>query len=397
MYESLKPGPGESKSAENEPVCGDEVSGGHQVYIRDPLTPSGIGLEALERLQENGAKLVKDAMVKEYGREVAEAALGKVSQKTNRNLGREVTYGDLTLLNQNVRKRETKRLRDELGKRYGDDLSKIVLVNESEKWSENLESELTRGGLKFFHREMTKQRRECRTLNARIPRDAPEKIRDQASQVWQATPGGTDGFQWIDGVTEVQLRGIVADCILERSMTFDPVWETLKLKNNPGKREDNMIALAQFIASHFEGVGPKQPEFGNIANNMFSYLHPGVPRSMTERMKIVAEGAAEQAGAADDDDSWLRLRKSHGNICVTQEISVRYANVDGAAGDVDFLKYRFVRSEEVRISPTQLRRDPREFDARTDLAWAGRVETIHFTRAADYPMPADFSVPINLT
>jgi hypothetical protein len=55
MHDSLKLGPRESKNAKNGAVCGDEVSGGHQVCIRDALTPNGLGPEALKRLRENGA------------------------------------------------------------------------------------------------------------------------------------------------------------------------------------------------------------------------------------------------------------------------------------------------------------------------------------------------------
>jgi hypothetical protein len=66
-------------------------------------------------------------MVEEYGLEMAEAALRNVSYETDRDLGREVTYGDSTLFNREVREQETHSVKNEL-RRYDSDLVKSCFL-----------------------------------------------------------------------------------------------------------------------------------------------------------------------------------------------------------------------------------------------------------------------------
>jgi hypothetical protein len=323
--------------SESAYVCGEKVNGVTQVYAHTPeLMPDGMGQEALDgRFQKyaDGARFVERVIANQYGEDLAEAVFHNVSQ-TRPNLDAEVTRGDLELL----------------------------------------------------HKEL----QELETLRGRVQGDTQTEIMEQVSQVWQAAPDRTDAFRWIDGVTEVQLRGIAAHYIKERSMKFFDSFLNggkLKLTNEVGNREDNMSALTDFIASHFKGVRPGNPEFGNIANNMLSCLHPGVPSSMRKKMKDFADGAAERADYSDENFSLSIL--PNGNIHVTAYITVPFANVDGAEGNIDFSKYTFNRLEAIQVSSAELRHDPGEFDARNSLKKVYRIDSIGVTHG--------YCVPINLT
>jgi hypothetical protein len=107
IYKAFLP---ESESAH---VCGAVADGAQLLYALDPLMANGGGQEALNRRlagREDGAERVRRAMVKEYGPDVAGAALRKVSERTGRNLEKEMTRGDLNVLYQELPLRVTGRM-----------------------------------------------------------------------------------------------------------------------------------------------------------------------------------------------------------------------------------------------------------------------------------------------
>ena len=99
MYNTLKPGLFES----GQYVHGGEEGGNRVYYAHGSLMPNGRGEDALARLE--GAKLVKRAMVDQYGSgELVRRALAKVSGKAGRVLDEGITRGDVELLHQELSK-----------------------------------------------------------------------------------------------------------------------------------------------------------------------------------------------------------------------------------------------------------------------------------------------------
>jgi hypothetical protein len=98
MYSTLKPGLFES----GQHVHGAKEDGNWVYYADGSLMPNGRGEDALAR--RVGARLVKLAIVDQYGSGEAKRALANVSQKTHRVLDEGITRGDLKLLHQELRK-----------------------------------------------------------------------------------------------------------------------------------------------------------------------------------------------------------------------------------------------------------------------------------------------------
>jgi hypothetical protein len=305
-----------------------------RLYTHTPLMPNGSGEEALARRLEieKGAKLVKEAMITQYGPEVAEAALWNVGQKTARNLGKEVTRGDLNLLQQELE---------------GPQLQEL---------------------------------KELRELRDRVPSETPREIRDDLAKNWAgAVMWDYRDVQWPDGHTVLLNSRAYIYYVEGSNMQFDEKTRTLILTydGNAADTEKNKEALTKFIFGNFQ-VEPGEPEFQNIANNILAYL-PGPATDLKLGLKM--------RKIANDDARGDIVRLSYtfsvrqdGTVSGRGDTSISYRNTDddNAGRSINYSKYKFVRWEGFDISGKNLRSKPDEFKAEANLGYVNRFDNIEF-------------------
>jgi hypothetical protein len=312
------------ENGEGEPLHGEVTEGGvWRLHTHAPLMPNGSGDEALARrlAMQKGAQLVKEAMIKQYGRDMTEAAFRKVSLATDRNLEEEITPSDLHVLRLHYEELHLQALRD------------------------------------------------------RVLHGTTEVIKDDFARIWRFTAAaGYAPIRWPNSDATLYLPSRVHMVWIDHNnMQFDEEAGTLTLTQGSGHGglENKLTSLTEFIRRHFQ-VEPGQAQFQNVANNILSYLTRGAAGLMG---MAVSHDACPDLIAARSRFT-LSVGVS-GSVGVESEISIPYKNQDDdVVSLVDFSKYRFVRWESLEIE--HLISDPREFDAKANLRSVRRVDTIEF-------------------
>ena len=373
VHNAFKSGP--SKSGQH--VRGRVTRNTRQLYTHTALMPNGSGNEALIRRRQKyaeGARLIKQTMIKEYGDDLARAVFAKVKagleEATGRNLEEGVTRGDLELLQEELQLQEP-------------------------------------------------QHKMLQLLRTRVTQDGPEAIIREMAENWaSASKQEYHPVQWPDDATVVGLRPtmyelkepyflvqwpnndanaadanaaevgfrhiIYLDHVAQGSMEFDDKKGTLTLTRHrrvdgaEDNEEKNLTALTEFIGRHFK-VKPGQPAFQNIANNILSYLPRRKSLDVAEMTaREVTRGAARADGIASLRTFTLSVT-ADGNVDVDGDTRIPYRNFDGdPVRPVDFSKYRFVRQDSFEISREHLMVDPTAFEAGGNLVSVGRSDKIEW-------------------
>jgi hypothetical protein len=385
----------------------------HQLYTHNPLMPNGSGAKADHRREVRyaiGAQLVKKMMINEYGevaKKVFDTVKARVNETTGRNIEREITRGDVNLLQQELRKVPQPRKLEELNKKH---TAEVIKDDLTANWTSAAKQQFhpvqwlggaevvgpqrSMDGVKEgYYRVRWHGDPEVDGLRANLYgfKDGSEdaevagprplfEVREEYFPV-QCPGNGADA-------AEVGLRHIIyLDHVRQGSMQFDDEKGTLTLRRDglstENNEERNMEALAGFIGRHF-GVEPGQPAFQNIANNILSYLPRG--KSLGEAVAAAQEVAGDAARA--DRIACLRTFTlsvtKDGNVGVEGDIKVAYTNVDGdPLRPAAYSKYRFVREEAFEISGEHLTVDPTAFDAEANLVSVGRSDIAGWARAGE--------------
>jgi hypothetical protein len=339
-------GPDPSGSGEGEYLLRDDAEDGvreAQLYTRAPSTLRGNGEEAVAigLARQKAAQFVQEAMANEYPSDVVATALRNVRvrafQTEKRFLDDGMTRGDLNRLHEELQYRELERLNQEL-----------------------------------------------QQLRDRVPRDEPETIKDELAKVWRSLPDVTRASRWPSAEGSALITLVTLGYLQQAELRYDGAAGTLRVTPrvgfvDAGLLEANMTALATFIQRHF-GARPGELSFAYIASNIMSYLPQGKPTSMPDKMQAVAGGAARpDANAAR---SMFTFSANKDVVSVVGDTDIPFEVIgDGAAGPVDFSKFRFARHEEFEISRERLSSAPTVFDARANLLSVKRVDTIDWANS----------------
>ncbi|MBV8191972.1 MAG: hypothetical protein JO339_32380 [Alphaproteobacteria bacterium] len=333
IYNEFKPGLFKS---DNEHVRGGAAKDGDaQIYTRSVLTPNGKGEEALQRRQQqykSGASLVKQAMANEYGTDVAEAALRRASDRTGRDLAKQVTRGDLNIIHQ-----------------------------ELQTLDHNLEN-----------------------LRRSIKQDSEETIKSDLAGTWDSTSNDVREIKCPGSDATVHIRDqVYKDYIQRGDMQFEEGTKNLKLSLTPSgaKAVDKIGALTRFIEENF-GVKPEDAAFENVANNLLSYLHQGVFGGVTAKAVGLVNGIAADAGTVDGngvESTFTLSADGNHDIRVSGETHLGYKDTRkelGVTSEMDFSIYKVHRQEQFGISGQNLTSSTDKFDAKASLLWVNRYDTV---------------------
>jgi hypothetical protein len=237
------------------------------------------------------------------------------------------------------------------------------------------------------------------TLGARVTNDTLEQFKADLVENWNTVKASVTPIEWPNSAAKVELRSQLARDYIERgNMQFNEKAGTLELevdnhaleemKQTATSEEDKARITAEFnegkkrnltafIRAKFD-VGPEDPAFQNIANNILSYVHQGALGSLLGKMRAVVDMDIAVADTHAYRSTFTLSVTNDGNVRVDGDTSMPYMNEPSSdsVGGPDYSKYWFVRQDRFEISPQRLRST--EFAPADDLRIVRRSDTIEF-------------------
>jgi hypothetical protein len=428
IHERFKPGP--HGSGEDEPMYWEQ-DGRLRIGTQSPSMPDDHANRHIRRLKEGFSQFIAFKLFQQYGWGVARRVSPEMLRLTGRDIQREVTRGDLELLHQVAEKVQSRHMSEQSVlpmKRPNPERSVLEAILLEQLKPSQLKPTPPEDPSLQVHPLEAKLSPELSQLQKLVWNDSPgEMVKQDLIQVWCSaeeehpareitTKDGViecsarkeyTAVQWPGSDADVQLRtGIYEGFIRGRALVeYDS--ENGELRMSPlykyrNDEESHKEQLTEFIGRYFE-VGPNDPEFSRIANNILSYIRLGMDEPMMESALDVATGfGAVPADVRSDFTLKVHMwedtqvpeqdRKVERVVSVRGSTRVSYVNrvdrdakalgrVDPSKGidlpkDVDLSKYCFVRQEGFVISAERLTSDPAEFDPELNLLSAGRFDTI---------------------
>lgn len=369
-----------------EYLRGDVTEGGvhnRELYLHAASMPSGGGKTALAKRLEKvkGAQIVAASIASGYGRAVAENVLRAVHEKTNREVWKEVTRGDLRLLNDELKRQLIK---DELAGNWASAAKEQHYLLRTPGGANVVEPSSGAAVKPGYYPAQGLGDAEVVGLRPLVYalEEAPGDAKVAGPRPLYGIKEEYSSIQWPDSDARVGLRDAVHAHHIERgTLQFDEEAGMLILvQGEQGGGEQNKRALTSFIGRHFE-VEPGNPAFQNIANNILSYLPRGEAPELQETARRFAADAARRVRVRPSDVALDAVRRrftlevEEGNVVVGANTEIPYRNV-GAIGHFVHSMSKFVRQEGFEISGEHLKVDPTAFDAKANLLQVARYDFV---------------------